>query len=123
MHTIMIHAGSVSMTATLNDSETSQKLWDALPIEAAANTWGDEIYFGIPVQAKTEPNARAEVPVGTLGYWEPGQAFCIFFGRTPVSVSDMPKAANPVNILGEVDGEPTDFRAVPDGTTVRLEQA
>jgi hypothetical protein len=120
MKRIMISAGGVSLPAELNDNPTAQQVWDALPIEGQANTWGDEIYFGIPVAADQESDARADVDVGELGYWPVGQAFCIFFGPTPVSTGEQPRAASPVNILGRVLGDATEFRAVRSGETVHI---
>jgi hypothetical protein len=117
---LVIEAGSVSMLAELNESPTAQMIWDTLPIEARASTWGDEIYFGIPVEASQAPDARAEVSVGELGYWPVGRAFCIFFGPTPVSSGPQPRAASPVNPVGRVLGDATEFREVPDGAPVRL---
>ena len=72
---IRITAGKVSVEAILNDSPTAGKIWDALPIEERGNTWGDEIYFSIPVDARPEKDARDIVAVGELGYWPPGTAF------------------------------------------------
>jgi hypothetical protein len=71
---IRITAGEVSGVAELNESKTAESIRAALPLEARANTWGDEIYFSIPVKLGGE-NARAEVAVGDLGYWPPGNAF------------------------------------------------
>jgi len=122
-HRIRITAGQVTAQAVLNDSPTARKIWDALPIEGRGNTWGDEIYFGIPVDARPEKDAREIVAVGELGYWPPGTAFCIFFGRTPASTDDRPRAASAVNIIGKVLGDATAFKAVASGTKVRLERA
>jgi len=123
MSKITITAGSVAMDAELNDSPTAHKIWQALPIEGTASTWGDEIYFEIPVQAEQEPDARAEVDVGELGYWPVGHAFCIFFGPTPASAGDRPRAYSPVNVLGRVSGDATQFRAARGGTKIRIERA
>jgi hypothetical protein len=125
---IKIEAGPVTMEAELNDSATAQQLWEALgrssaPIEGSANLWGDEIYFEIPVVAAQEADAREIVPVGTLGYWPVGHAFCIFFGPTPVSTDERPRAYSPCNILGEVLGDATAFRKVRNGETVVLSRA
>jgi uncharacterized protein len=119
---IRITAGKVSVEAVLNDSSTASKIWEALPLAARGNTWGDEIYFSIPVEAKPERDARDIVAIGELGYWPPGTAFCIFFGRTPASTDDRPRAASPVNILGSVDGDATAFRTVSSGTKVTLDR-
>ncbi len=123
MRKITITAGKIRAEAELNDSPTAEAIWRALPIEGRANTWGDEIYFEIPVEQEGAPEARAEVEVGELGYWPPGAAFCIFFGRTPASRGDKPRAASPVNPLGRIVGDATVFRSVPDGEKVRLQAA
>ena len=123
MNVIVISAGSVALEAELNDSPTAQQIWKALPIEGVANTWGDEIYFEIPVMAGQESDARADVKVGELGYWPMGHAFCIFFGPTPASTDDRPRAYSPVNIIGRVSGDATQFRAVRSGAQVRIARA
>jgi len=120
MKQIRISAGSVILLAELNEGPTAGQIWAALPIEGRANVWGDEIYFDVPVVAAQEPDARADVAVGELGYWPVGHAFCIFFGPTPASVDDRPRAASPVNILGRVLGDATQFRAVRSGERVRI---
>ena len=120
VRSMVIEAGSVKLEAELNDSPTSQQVWDALPIEGSANLWGDEIYFEIPVMAAQAADARALVEVGTLGYWPVGHAFCIFFGPTPVSTDERPRAYSPCNILGRVLGDARLFREVGNGETVVL---
>jgi hypothetical protein len=119
--TLRIVAGTVSARATLGDSRTARAVWDALPIEAAAQTWGDEIYFAIPVTLP-EDEAQAVVAPGDLGYWPPGRAFCIFFGPTPASRGDECRPASPVNVFGRVDGDPRVFKTVQAGTRIRLER-
>jgi len=119
---IRIQAGDVEVRAELNDSETARNIADALPIQAQANTWGDEIYFEIPVSCGEE-NPREVVEMGDLGYWPPGSAFCIFFGPTPASQGDEIRPASPVNIIGRVSGDPTVLKAVPSGATVTIEAA
>lgn len=122
MHKIRITAGEVTATAVLNDSQTAQAIWEALPITARANTWGEEIYFGIPVHLKEE-NPQEVVELGDLGYWPPGHAFCIFFGRTPVSRGNEIRPASAVNVIGKVEGDPKIFARVRDGEKVVLEKA
>ena len=120
---IKIHIGALRAEAELNDSKTAQSIWNALPIEAKANLWGEEIYFAIPVKAGLEPGARDVVSSGELGYWPPGQAFCIFFGPTPASRGDEIRAASPVNVIGKVLGDPRLFREAEDGGKITLEKA
>lgn len=110
MSRILLEAGSVRMEAELNETDSARAIFESLPITAKAQTWGDEIYFSIPVKLDEE-DAQAEVPSGTLGYWPPGNAFCIFFGQTP---------ASPVNVVGKLLGTPTDFRTVSAGTPVTI---
>jgi hypothetical protein len=119
-HRIRIIAGEVTATATLNASQTANAIWEALPIDARANRWGDEIYFEIPVDLEPE-DGREVVEAGDLGYWPPGTAFCIFWGRTPASQADEIRAASPVNVFGRIEGDPTGFGAVRSGQPVRIE--
>jgi hypothetical protein len=119
---IRITAGSVAADAALNDSMTAAAVWEALPLSVPGETWGDEIYFSIPVKAKPE-SPRETVEMGDLGYWPPGSAFCIFFGPTPASRGSEIRPASPVNILGRVLGDSTVFKKVRSGTTVRVERA
>ncbi len=119
---IKITAGDASAEATLLDTPTANAIWDALPIEGSASTWGDEIYFGIPVDAEREADARADVEVGELGYWLDGKCFCIFYGRTPASSGDEPRAASPVNVFGKIDGDATVFKGAGHGTKVTIEK-
>ncbi len=119
---IRITAGSVAADAVLNDSMTGAAVWEALPLSVPGETWGDEIYFSIPVKAKPE-SPRETVEIGDLGYWPPGSAFCIFFGPTLASRGSEIRPASPVNILGRVLGDSTVFKKVRSGTTVRVERA
>ena len=112
MKKIVIRIGEIALEAELNDSGTAGLIWDALPIEANGQTWGDEIYFRVPVDASLE-NPRAVVEAGDLGYWPTGHAFCIFYGRTPASGDDNIVPASPVDIVGRVISDV----AVLEGTT------
>lgn len=119
---IKITAGECQVTATLNDSATADLLWSALPIEAPASTWGDEIYFRIPVDAEEE-DAREVVDMGAVGYWPPGAALCLFFGPTPISRGDEIRPASAVNVLGRIEGDPTVLKQVRSGERVVVEEA
>ena len=117
-----ISAGGVSAVASMNDSATATAIWEALPIEARVNTWGDEIYFSIPV-SMPEQNGKEVVELGDIAYWPPGTAFCIFFGPTPASRGDEIRPASAVNVVGRIEGDPKIFRSVASGTKVILERA
>jgi len=119
---IKITAGGVSAEAALNGSQTADKIWAALPIEADADTWGDEIYFSIPVRDALDADAKEVVELGELAYWPPGSAFCIFFGRTPVSRGDEIRPASAVNPVGKIIGDPRVFRKVRAGDTVVIDK-
>ena len=118
---IKITAGPVTMSAALNDTATAGMIWDALPIEASGSTWGEEIYFGIPVAAGEELGQEV-VELGDLGYWPPGSAFCMFFGPTPMSRGDEIRPASPVTVVGRMSGDPTLLKSVPSGATVLVER-
>ncbi len=119
---ITITVNDVKMSVELNDSNTAQKIWKTLPIEGSVNTWGDEIYFSIPVNVGLE-NAKAVVSEGDLGYWPPGNAFCIFFGPTPTSQGDEIRPASPVNVLGKIIGDPKVFKKVKSGAKIIIEKS
>jgi len=113
----------LKIEAELNESKSAQLIWEALPIEAKANLWGEEIYFAISVKTGLEQGSREVVSLGELGYWPTGHAFCIFFGPTPASRGEEIRAASAVNVIGKVLSDPKVFRKVKEGTKVRIEKA
>jgi uncharacterized protein len=117
---ISISIGTLVLEAELLDTPTASRILDALPIEGSANVWGDEIYFDIPLSLAPEADARAEVEVGDLAYWPAGPAFCIFFGPTPVSTDERPRAFSPVNIFGRVLGDAGRLKGTPNGAAVKV---
>jgi hypothetical protein len=122
MRRITITAGDVSAQAVLNDSPTAGAIWEALPISARASTWGDEIYFGIPVHLDEASDAKEVVSLGDLGYWSPGHAFCIFFGRTPMSRGNEIRPASAVNVFGRLEGDARIFVGVSSESPVKIER-
>lgn len=121
MKSIRILVDEVEFTAELNDSESARAIWNALPIDGAGSRWGEEIYFSIPVSCELADDARAEMQVGELAYWPPGSAFCIFWGPTPASNGDQPRAASPVNPVGMVTGNIGELNSIGDGASVKIE--
>ncbi|MBN1882718.1 MAG: hypothetical protein JW885_11130 [Deltaproteobacteria bacterium] len=115
---ITIRAGTVSMDAELLDTETARAVVSCLPITGKVNRWGEEIYFQIPMEMGRDAGARDVVGAGELGYWPDGNAFCIFFGKTPASRGDEIRAASPVNIFGRVVGDAMRFGDVSDGEEI-----
>ena len=120
MRKIHIQFDELTFQAQLNESATADELWKQLPLDSRVNTWGEEIYFEIPVNMPEEPDAREIVSVGDLGYWPTGQAFCIFFGPTPVSTDERPRAYSPVNIIGEILPDHSNLKEIKDGERVKL---
>jgi hypothetical protein len=107
---ITITAGGVTVDAQLNDGPTAEQVARVLPITTAFSTWGDEIYFPIPVDLPLDETATDVVNLGDLGYWPSGKAFCIFFGQTPMSEPGKIVPASAVNIIGHVEGDPAVFK-------------
>jgi len=102
---------------------TFKKVVEALPIEGVGYRWGDEVYFSTSVAAEEE-NPREVVDKGTIAYWPPGRAICIFWGPTPASRSaDEIRPASPVNVIGRVLGDPAVFSKFRSGGVVRIEKA
>ena len=110
MASILIKSGELEMTAVLNNSATAKALLKILPVEGAVQRWGDEIYFGIPLE-HIEDNAQSEVPPGGIAFWPPGSALCVFFGQKPYS---------PVNVLGMLEGDPYAFRQLATGDKITV---
>jgi hypothetical protein len=122
MQKIRIIVDDISAEAELSGSKTSEAIWDALPIENTVNTWGEEIYFEIPVKCALDETAKEVVEKGDLGYWPTGKAFCIFFGPTPASEGDEIRPASAVNIVGKVAGNTEVFKGIQQGTNIKLER-
>ena len=121
MKKIKITISKVQATATLNNSKTAEAIWQALPLEAKASRWGDEIYFYIKVKCAAE-NAKEVVELGDLGYWLEGPAFCIFFGKTPASKGNEIRPSSAVNVFGRVDGDVSVFKQVKSGEKIVIEK-
>ena len=105
----------------LNNSPTARKIKTVLPASALANTWGEEVYFSLPVETQLESDARQEVEPGTICYWVQGSSMALPFGPTPISTGDMPRLAAACNILGRIEGDPKALGAVRDGDTIEVE--
>jgi hypothetical protein len=118
---IKVTVGEVEVYGELNETRTADLIWNSLPFESQVNTWGDEVYFSIPVQTELEDSAREVVGLGDMGYWPSGNAFCIFFGPTPNSRGDEIRPASPVNVFGKVVGDPKALKTVTTGASVRVE--
>jgi hypothetical protein len=121
MNRIIIKTENVKMNAELNDSQTAKAIWDALPLATEVDTWGEEIYFEIPVKAELE-NGVDEVKIGDLAYWPQGNCFCIFFGLTPMSSEGHIKPASAVNIIGRLKGRAEEWKKVKNGEWITVEK-
>ena len=111
MTRVRISIDELTVVAVLNDSDTARMLLGTMPFESEARRWGDEVYFETPVDT-CEEDARPQVPPGAVAYWPPGKALCLFFGQQPYS---------PVNIVGQLEGDPNVLAEVQDGEVVRVE--
>jgi hypothetical protein len=109
------------LVATLNDTRNSRDLFSALPVSSTAQTWGEEVYFEVPISAELEEDARQVVPPGTVCFWVEGNSVALPFGPTPISEGDECRLVARVNILGQVEGDPSVLKSVSDGDTIRVE--
>jgi len=122
MTLIKIEFNEFSIEAELNDSKTANNIKKALPISNTVNIWGDEIYFQIDVN-DDEDNAKEIVELGDVGFWPPGNAFCLFFGLTPLSQKDEIKPASPINVVGKLKGNLDSLKSIKIGEKVNVSLA
>jgi hypothetical protein len=120
MDMLEIIAGSVMVRARLYENDTARQICANLPILSIANRWGEEIYFSIPLELELADDARVEMKIGELAYWPPGNAMCIFWGPTPVSKTNEPRAASEVNPFGQILGDASVLDAVGPGVDIRV---
>ena len=119
---LRIAAGKVTLEAELRDTPTTRALAQALPFEASAQTWGEEVYFTTPVNAKLEPDAKQVVDPGTVCFWTEGDALALPYGRTPISADERPKLAARCNVLGTLTGDARRLAAIKAGQKIRVEK-
>jgi len=119
---IKITAGSVSLSAELDDTALAKTVAAKLPVETTPNEWGDEFYFEIPVQSGLDETATKKVKVGDIGFWPPGNAMAIFFGPTPMSSGADPVPASAVCLLGRITGDATLLKQARGARTIRIEK-
>lgn len=115
---IKIKMDDVTIEAELYDNVTAEKIWDSLPIESVGNLWGEEVYFPTIVTAQLDKTSHIVVNKGTVGYWPPSKAVCIFYGKTPVSTDTEIKAASAVNIIGKVTSNMSCLNSLDDSCDV-----
>lgn len=121
--TITITIENVDFEATLNDSPVAIALAERLPHQVRMSRWGDEYYGSVGLGMENDADAREEVEIGTVAYWPTGDSLCIFFGPTPVSRGDEPRAASAVTVIGRITSNNTDdLRRFGDTVTANIER-
>jgi uncharacterized protein len=120
---LRISAAGLSLEVLLKDTPTAKALLAALPFEARAQTWGEEVYFTTPVSAALEPDAQQIVEPGTVCFWTEGDALALPYGRTPISSDSRPKLASRCNVLGRIQGNPQDLAQIRAGEKVTVSKA
>lgn len=122
MRRITITIAEITLEAELNTSPTADTLWEALPLEGPASRWGDEFYVFTGLDIPPSEDAREVMQVGELAYWPGGASLCLFFGRTPVSEGDEPRAYVPVNPCGRILSDLGPLHEAQEGALMRVER-
>lgn len=117
---INIKIDNKEIFAELNSSITADKIWDALPIEAIGNLWGEEVYFSTNINSSIDDTSKVIVEIGDLGFWPPNNAFCIFYGKTPLSTDEEIRPASAVNIIGKLISKPEELMDISDNCTIQV---
>ncbi len=119
---IKMTIGGVVVEAALKPTRTAQAIYDALPVEARVNQWGEEFYCQLPGVKDHRETATTNVKVGDVAYWGLGGALAVFFGRTPMSIGEDPVPADRVNVVGRVIGDPTVLHGAVGATMMKVEK-
>jgi uncharacterized protein len=123
MPQIRFEFATLTVEAELLDTPTANAILAALPITSSALTWGEEVYFNVPVEVAREEAARAIVTPGEIAYWPDGPAIAIGFGRTPISRGNETRLASPCNVFAQALGDVKTLAAVKAGTKVKVSLA
>jgi uncharacterized protein len=120
MARIRFDFGALTLDAELLDTPTAQAIAAALPISSSVLTWGEEVYFDVPVKVAREPDARAVIVPGEIAYWPQGSAIAIGFGRTPISKGNETRLASPCNVFAKALGSVKVLGKVKNGSKVEV---
>lgn len=116
---VTVDGMGMSASWTGENPHTREAVEAVLPLSGRANRWGDELYFRVPVDVDAE-DAVEEVPRGAIAYWPAGNALCVFWGPTPASRGDKPRAAAPVNVVARIH-DPSPLTSVDGDATVEVD--
>ncbi len=117
-----ITIGGVSVEVELRPTRTAQAIYDALPVEAKVNQWGEEFYCQFPGVKDYRETATTNVKVGDVAYWGLGGMLAVFFGRTPMSIGEDPVPADRVNVVGRLIGDPMVLHEAVGATMMKVEK-
>ena len=103
MHNINLKFSSYTINIKLRSTKTANAIKNILPFKSIVKTWGEEIYFEIPIEESLdlENDAKDIINIGEIAYWIEGKCIAIGYGKTPVSKGNEIKLAARTNIWGD----------------------
>ncbi len=120
MNSINLKFSNYTLNIKLRSTNTANAIKNILPFKSIVKTWGDEIYFEIPIEKNIdlESDAKDVIDLGEVAYWIDGKCIAIGYGKTPISQNNEIRLAAKTNIWGDAVINIKELSKIKDGDEV-----